>query len=330
MTEAPKITVIGGGRGTFEILSSLKKRTSALTALVSMADDGGSSGLLRDQYGVLPPGDVRKALVALARAPEMRELFNYRYEDGDFAGHTFGNLFLSTVEKMANNNFADAVKLASKVLNITGRVIPVTLDSVTLVLEVVDGEIIRGESALDGNVRFHAPRPKVRLEPAAKLTAEGRQAIMDADVVVIAPGSLYGSLAAVLVVDGVAEALQQTNAQKVYVCNLVTEHGQTDGFKVHDYAAEIERFLGDKVRLDYVLYNTHKPAPELLDRYYTEEHRTWVEYDKSILSTQTYQAIGANFVYKHIGHQTTYIRHDADKTAATVLRLTKGHGRVRG
>src|SRR6185369_13242837 len=125
--QEPKIVVIGGGTGTYELLSGLKHHTSYLTALVNMADDGGSTGVLRDEYGVLPPGDVRKALVALARAPEMRDLFNYRYEDGSFAGHTFGNLFLSTVEKMADNNFADAIQLASKVLNISGRVIPVTL-----------------------------------------------------------------------------------------------------------------------------------------------------------------------------------------------------------
>ncbi len=319
--------VIGGGTGSFEILSGLKKYTSNLTALINMADDGGSSGILRDQYGVLPPGDVRKALVALARAPEMRDLFTYRYADGSFAGHTFGNLFLSTVEQMANNNFSDAVRLASKVLNIAGRVVPVTLDKITLVIEQKNGQVIRGEHHLDTGIVLQTKRPLVRLEPQATITIEGRDAILDADMVVIAPGSLYGSLAAVLVVDGVAEALKTSKAKKVFVCNLVTEHGQTDDFKVHDYAAEIERFLDNTVKLDYVLYNTRKPNPKLL-RHYRVEHRSWVEYDHQALAKQHYQAIGDDFIYQGTARQTTLMRHDADRTARVLLELL-GHATVK-
>jgi uncharacterized cofD-like protein len=324
-----KVTVIGGGTGTFEILSGLKKHTSDLTALVSMADDGGSTGQLRDEFGVLPPGDVRKALVALARTPAIRDLFNYRYREGSFAGHTFGNLFLSTIEQMANHDFSDAITVASKVLNITGRVVPVTLDNVTLVIEEANGRIIRGERKLDGSITFKTQRPLVRLEPRASLTSQGRQAILDADIVVIAPGSLYGSLAAVLVVDGVAEALGQTTACKVYICNLVSEHGQTDGFKVHDYAAEIERFLNNRVALDYVLYNTHKPPPKLLDRYHTQEHRTWIEHDTDMLAKQPYRALGDNFLHQDPKQQTIYIRHDPDKTASAILGLLHRHARVK-
>lgn len=316
----PKIVVIGGGTGTFELLSGLKKYTPNLTALVSMADDGGSTGLLRDEYGVLPPGDVRKALVALARAPEMRQLFNYRYEDGSFAGHSFGNLFLSTVEKMTDN-FIDAVALASKVLNITGRVLPVTLDNITLIIEEQDGRIIRGEHKLDGKLMFASPRPAVRLEPTARLTPEGRAAILEADTVVIAPGSLYGSLAAVLVVDGVAEALEQTAAKKIYICNLVTEHGQTDGFKVHDFAGEIERFLGGKPLLNYVLYNSRKPSPKLLGHYYEQEQRTWVEHDADELARQYYVAIGGDFLSEASMRDASLIRHHAGKIAQAILRL---------
>lgn len=325
--KGPKIVVIGGGTGTFEILSGLKKYDVELTALVSMADDGGSTGVLRDEYDVLPPGDVRKALVALARTPEMRDLFNYRYQDGAFAGHTFGNLFLSTVEQMAGNDFAKAVELAGKVLNISGRVIPVTLDNVTLVIEEEGGRTIRGEHKLDGKILLNPQRPKVRLEPKARLTKEGEQAIMDADLIVIAPGSLYGSLAAVLVVDGVSAALASTKAKKAYVCNLVTEHGQTDGFKVHDYVSEIERFLVE-VKLDYVFYNTHKPDARLLDRYYSEEHRTWIEYDTNALTGQHYQAIGGQFLSDTPEHHTTFIRHDRDKIAQAILGLKTNRGRV--
>lgn len=318
--KSPEIVVIGGGTGTFEILRGLKKYATNLTALVGMADDGGSTGILRDEYGVLPPGDVRKALVALARVPEMRDLFNYRYENGSFAGHSFGNIFLSTVEQMAGD-FIGAVELASKILNITGRVVPATLDKTTLVIEEANGRVTRGERHLDSGINFQSKRPKVSLEPAAHLTEQGRRAILDADLAVIAPGSLYGSLAAVLIVDELAETLAESKAQKVFICNLVTEHGQTDGFKVHDYAAEIERFLGGKAKLDYVLYNTHKPPPELLDRYYAEEHRSWIGFEEGVLAGQHYRAIGDNFVHEDQEHKTTFIRHDADKIAQALLRL---------
>lgn len=322
----PKIVVIGGGTGSFELLSGLKKYTPNLTALVSMADDGGSTGVLRDEYGVLPPGDIRKCLVALSRTPELRNLFDYRFSDGGLAGHSFGNLFLSTVEKMAGD-FARAVELAGKLLNITGRVLPITLDNVTLVIEEANGRITRGQSQLnDKTFAFEVQRPTVRLEPEAHITPEAKQAILDADMIVIAPGSLYSSLAAALVVDGVAEAMAQSRAHKVFVCNLVSEHGQTDGFGVHDYAAEIERFLGNKVQLDIVLYNTHEPAPALLKRY-KEEDRTWVPFDETLLSKQHYIAIGDDFVADGNG-QRTLIRHNPDKIAAKILQLAKNRGRI--
>lgn len=315
-----KIVVIGGGTGTFELLTGLKKYTPNLTALVSMADDGGSTGILRDEYGVLPPGDIRKALVALARVPQMRDVFNYRFDDGAFAGHSFGNIFLSTVEKMSDN-FGHSVKLASKLLNITGQVIPATLDKVTLVLQEENGNIIRGESKLDGDITFKTKRPKVWLEPKASITPEGREAILAADLIVIAPGSLYGSLAAVLTVDGMAEALRETAAPKVLVCNLVREKGQTDDFQVHDFVAEIERFLDDKTILDYVLYNTHRPKKDLLERYYTEEHRTWVTYDQTVLAGQSYTAIGCDLIHEADSQPDTLIRHDSNKTAKILLDI---------
>lgn len=315
----PKIVVIGGGSGTFELLTGLKRLTPNLTAVVGMADDGGSTGVLRDAYDVLPPGDVRKALVALANIPEMRDLFDYRYRDGDLAGHTFGNLFLSTVEKMPDSNFDAAVRLASKLLNVTGRVVPVTLDNVRLVIKEENGHITRGEHQIDKHV-FFTQRPHIELEPAATITSEARAAILDADMIVIAPGSLYGSLAAVLIVGGVAEALQKTKAQKIYVCNLVIEPGQTDGFAVHDYAAEIERFLGGSVYLDYVLYNNRKPSREGLP--------AWITYDPEVLAHQHYTAIGSDFVYRSPVNNKTLIRHNSTKIAATILDLHI-HDRVR-
>lgn len=326
-----KVVVIGGGTGSFTLLSSLKNYTRHITALVNMADDGGSTGQLRDELGVLPPGDVRQCLVALSESEKVRDLFNYRFEEGTFAGHAFGNLFLTALEKMTGN-FGDAVETASEVLNIVGRVEPITLDEVTLVMENKDGEITRGEFKI-GHADFGGQqRPEMRLEPAPTLNPKAHQAILDADLVVIAPGNLYGSLAPALIVPGMSDVLNATGAKKVYVCNLVTKPGQTDGFTVSDFAAEIERF-GD-FKLDYVLYNDAKPSDELLERY-AKEGEYGVEYDKAILKGQHYEAKPGRFISSEfaasnsgkadpIAATRTLIRHDADTIARQLMRIYFG------
>lgn len=324
MNARARIVVIGGGTGSFTLLSQLKNYCSRLTALVSMADDGGSTGILRDELGVLPPGDVRQCLVALAREPRVRDLFNYRFDGGSFAGHSFGNLFLTAVEKMSDD-FAQAVELASDVLDISGKVVPITLDNITLVLEHDDGKHVRGQQNIDDSV---FTRPTLRLEPRATLNPAAKKSILEADMVVVAPGNLYGSLAPALLVDGVADALAATKAIKTYVCNLVTKPGQTDGCSVSDFAAEIERFLQHRVKLDYVLYNNAKPNAELL-RHYAQEGEYWVEYDPAVLAHAHYHPIGDHFVQdtpwqpsakKDLLHRTL-IRHDAQKVAETLMRL---------
>lgn len=286
-----KLVVIGGGTGSFTLLSSLKNHFSHVTALVNMADDGGSTGMLRDELGVLPPGDVRQCLVALAREPRVRDLFNYRFEEGTFAGHSFGNLFLTAVQK-TTNDFAEAVELAGDVLNIQGEVEPITLDPITLVMDNPDHTVTRGQDTIS-SATFD--RPDLRLEPTPRLNPAARKAIAQADFIVIAPGRLYGSLAPALIVPGVAAALAANPAPKAYVCNLVTKPGQTDGFKVHDFAAEIERLLQGKVKLNYVLYNNARPGEDLLAKY-AQEGEYWVEYDEAVLAAQHYKAIGGHFV----------------------------------
>ncbi|HVI68967.1 MAG TPA: gluconeogenesis factor YvcK family protein [Magnetospirillaceae bacterium] len=319
-----KLVVIGGGTGSFTLLRVFKNHFFDITALVNMADDGGSTGILRDELGVLPPGDVRQCLVALAREPRVRDLFNYRFDEGTFAGHSFGNLFLTAVEK-TTNDFGEAVKLASHVLNITGQVVPMTLDNVTLVQDRPDGSALRGQHVLSSQ---NLDRPQLRLEPTPKLNPAAKRAIATADLVVIAPGNLYVSLAPALLVPGVAEALAATAAKKLYVCNLVTKPGQTEAFTVADFAAEIERFLGGKVALDCVLYNNAKPDAELLETY-AQEGEYWVEYDTALLKTAHYQAIGGHFVLDYPWEQTakkdllvrTLIRHDAEAIARVVANL---------
>lgn len=321
-----KIAVIGGGTGSFTILSELKHYTRHITALVNMADDGGSTGMLRDELGVLPPGDVRQCLVALSESERVRDLFNYRFDGGSFEGHAFGNLFLTALEKMTGS-FASAVETAGEVLNIIGEVHPVTLDKVTLVMKQSDGQVTEGEFQI-GHADFGSfKRPEMSLVPAAQLNPEARRSIMEADLVVIAPGNLYGSLAPALIVPGMSEVLNETTAKKVYICNLVTKPGQTDDFTVGDFAAEIERF--GAFTLDYVLYNNSKPSKELLERY-AKDGEFWVTYDEDKLTQAHYGAIGGGFVSDvhpttsasdPIASTRTLIRHDADAIARQLMRI---------
>lgn len=321
-----KIVVIGGGTGSFTLLQGIKRYAMHVTALVNMADDGGSTGQLRDELGVLPPGDVRQCLVALSDSPRMRELFNYRFDEGSLKGHAFGNLFMAALEKMTGS-FGDAVELAGEVLNIKGRVEPITLDDVVLCAESADGELVKGEFKI-----AHAEiarRPKIWLEPAAKANPAAVAAIMEADLVVIAPGNLYGSLAPALVIDGIQRALRQTSARCVYVCNLVTKPGPTDDFSVVDFAGEIERLAGSEF-LDYVIFNTDKPSAELMEKYAHDGELT-VGYDIDELKQQHYEFRGAPILAKSVwrGAQASdpiaaarsFIRHDSDAVARQLMRI---------
>lgn len=324
MTGQPKIVTIGGGTGNFTLLKSLKKFTPHITALVSMSDDGGSTGVLRDELGVLPPGDVRQCLVALSEAPEeVRELFNFRFAKGSLQGHSFGNIFLSAVEKMTDD-FNQAVRMAGDVLQITGQVLPVSLDNHRLVLHQ-NGEKIVGEYRIaQTNL---ATRPQLALEPAAGLNPAARRAIMEADLVVVAPGNFYASLVPAFLVDGMREAIQQTTAQLAYVCNLVNKPGQTSDFSVADYANELERFVG-RGMLDFVLYNTDVPEDSLLQRYAVDGEYP-VMFDAAALAKATYEAIPGNFLSRAEQQRNandtriirSLIRHDGDAIARTLLRL---------
>ena len=320
----PKIVVIGGGTGSFTLLSKLKNYTSNITAIVNMADDGGSTGILRDEMGVLPPGDIRQCLVALSEESSIvREMFNYRFGEGSFAGHSFGNIFISVLEKQSKD-FVEAVDRAAKVLKITGKVMPVTLDDSHLVLTTAEGINIRGEQAIAQTTWRQGARPNHSLEPKSRVHLNAGRAIKEADIVIVAPGHLYGSLAPALLVDGLAKKLKSSKAKKYYVCNLVTKPGQTDGFTVEDYADEIERFVGVQF-LDYVLYNTNQPSPKLLQEY-AKQGEFGVKPSKG-KNKANYVLIGADLLSNEIYRQNpddkllhrTLIRHDADKLAKLLL-----------
>lgn len=321
-----KITVIGGGTGSFTLLSSLKEYTSQIAALVNMADDGGSTGVLRDELGALPPGDVRQCLVALSSSPKVRDLFNYRFEEGSLKGHAFGNLFLTALEKMTGD-FRAGVELASEVLGVNGVVEPITLTNVSLVMTNGDEET-HGEFEI-AQKDFGGSRPAFRLEPHAEPNPQAIRAIETADLVVIAPGNLYGSLAPALIVPGIGDALRRTDAMCMYVCNLITKPGQTDGFDVSDYADEIERLAGGEF-LDAVLFNTEKPSDNLIERYAKDGEKS-VEYDSEKLKQAHYVAAGTNLLAGSIWRSgtaadpiaaaRTLIRHDSAAVANAIIEL---------
>jgi uncharacterized cofD-like protein len=322
----PKIVVIGGGTGSFTLLSALKNHTPNITALVNMADDGGSTGVLIDELGVLPPGDIRQCLVALSNAPEeVRELFNFRFPRGSLRGHSFGNLFLSAVEKMSSN-FNDAVRLAGDVLQIQGRVLPITLDKCELVCRYGKRKV-KGQYRLSQTSFPLGTRPELSFKKPARLNPEAAEAIAAADLVVIAPGFLYASLAPALLVDGVAQALQNTRAKNVYVCNLVNKPNHTMDYGVHDYVSEIERFTRKNI-LDYVLYNVDTPSPQWLKRYALDQEFP-VVVDTAQLKKARYKAVAGKFL-SHEHHKRnpndsfikrSLIRHDGEAVAKALLKL---------
>lgn len=330
---AKRVVVIGGGTGSFTLLNTFKNYTKNITAVVNMADDGGSTGTLRDELGVLPPGDTRQCLVALSpESSKLRELFNYRFEEGSLQGHAFGNLFLTALEKLNGGDFAEAVETASAVLGITGKVVPATLDNVRLRMSWADKQVVlNGERVIDVERFKYDPREAhLSLEPEAQANPEALHAIEQADIVVLAPGDLYTSLGPILVAKGFKDALQGTKAKVVYVCNLVTKQGQTDGFDATTHAAEIERFIGAPV-LDVVLYNNSKPAKTLLEKY-AKKGEFWVEAFPRLLSKQHYAAIGDDFLANDmpknvtkkgdpLASHRTFIRHDANKVAQALMKL---------
>lgn len=326
MEQNKKIVVIGGGTGSFTVLSGLKHYPVDLTAIVTMADDGGSTGRLRDEFGVLPPGDLRQCLVALSDADfVMRELFNHRFEKGELAGHSFGNIFISTLEQVTGS-LDKALDLASGILNIRGRVLPVTLTKVHLVTELKNGKVLHGESALgDYQLVSRYGIKRSFLTPAATANPKALLAIKQADLIVVGPGNLYASLIPNFLVRGIAKAFMQSKATKIYVANLMNKNGHTDDFSVSDYVRTLEHAIGKKDVFDVVIYNTKRPPTGLIRKYAdegepvlcTEEclHSSFELVGTNLLSEKLAQTTKKDLVYR------TLIRHDSEKLAKVIVRL---------
>ena len=257
----PKIVVIGGGTGLSVALRGLKDCTSNLTAIVTVADDGGSSGRLRRDLGILPPGDFRNCMVALADVePLMENLFQYRFNHGaELEGHSFGNLFIVAMTEVTGN-FEHALEESSRVLRVRGRVLPSTTANVMLWAECDDGSLVGGESRISLTGRKIG---RVYLEPERPVAhPEAVEAILDADLVVVGPGSLYTSVLPNLIVEGISDALLKANAMKVYVCNVATEPGETDGYGITDHLDALVGHLPGRTNpFDFILANSHTGLP---------------------------------------------------------------------
>jgi len=249
----PRVVAIGGGTGLSSLLRGLKTYTSNLYAIVTVADDGGSSGRLRDEYRILPPGDFRQCLIALADAePLMKQLFDHRFKEGSLNGHSFGNLFIMAMADVTGN-FEHALRESGKILAVKGTIVPSTLQDVTLVASI-NGHTVEGESKIP---QQNEPISRVFLKPdGAQVNPEAAEAILNAELVVIGPGSLYTSILPNLLVEGMVEAIKASPALKVYICNLASQKGETDGYDVDDYLRVIREHVGSNL-FDFVLVNSN-------------------------------------------------------------------------
>ncbi len=325
LTTDKKIVVIGGGTGSYTLLTQLKIWSKNITAVVNMCDDGGSSGKFRDEMGVLPPGDVRQCLVALSNNPSTRNLFSYRFDRGSLEGHPLGNIILFGLE-LKHKSFTRAIEIVSEFLELTGKVVPVSKENHTLVM--VDGKrIVRGEHKITQHKIIH-PGAKIYLEPRAIINPEAERAIHDADLIIIAPGNIYGSILPALIVSGMSTALRAASAPKIMVTNLVNKPKQTLNWHVVDYVKEVEKYIGKGV-INYVLYNSKKPSRDLLNKYAEKD-----EYPVKITPTRfneiSAEAIGAPFVANRIFRKDpgdkairrTLIRHDAVEITKQLKKLS--------
>ena len=316
-TRGPRVAVIGGGHGLSNMLRGLKRYTENISAIVTVADDGGGSGMLRQDLGMPPPGDIRNCLEALANTePLMSELMHYRFTEGSLAGQSFGNLFLAALNGISTS-FDAAVSRMSQVLAITGRVLPVTTADVQLEAEFENGASVIGESKI-----FYCKKKedcritKVRLIPEhPRALPEAVEAIREADMIVLGPGSLYTSIIPNLLVDGIVEAILQSDALKVYVANVMTQEGETEGYTASDHIAAIFQHSAPGL-FDLCLTNSSPVPPDVAARY-AQEGAEPLRYDAGRCA-----ALGVELVSRPIATvENGYVRHQSENLARELIQL---------
>ena len=315
-----QIVVVGGGTGNYTTLTGLKNQDCSLTAVVTMTDNGGSSGRLRDELGQLPPGDVRQCLIALcsddSRGNLIRRLFDYRFNSGNgLSGHNFGNLLLTALTEVTGNTIT-AIEEASRLLGIQGRVLPVTLTRSTLEAKLEDGTELTGESTIDQRRdNLHVGIDYIHLDPKAYVYPPVLEATQQADAIVLGPGDIYTSVLPNLLVEDVPEAITSSKAVKIHVCNLMTKPGESDGFKASTFVRLIQEYLGTTEPLDYLIFNT-SPFPEKLLQRYAADGQSPIELD-----LEECRKVVRRVVCRPVLAAGVYLRHDPPALAKTIVEI---------
>lgn len=315
------VVVVGGGTGTYQVLSGLKKYPINLTAIVSMCDSGGSTGKLRKELGILPPGDIRRAILALSDLPFARdtlsELFNFRFENGEsLKGHSVGNILIAALAQITGS-MDQAITEAARILHSTGNVYPVTLDSANLVAILTDGTRVYGETNIDRRrIKPFLPIDKIYLTPNTKVYKKAEHALSEADLIVISPGDLYSSILPIFLVDGVIRAIAKSNAKIAYIVNLMTKKGETDNFKASNFVSEIKKYLGVvSPKLKFVFVNQRlKHSKDKVTLWYKKYGCIPVKND--LTKNEDYKIIEKEFLSK-----TTFFRHDPVVMGKTIMSL---------
>lgn len=319
-----KIVAIGGGTGLPLLLEGLKKYTEDLTAIVTVTDSGRSSGMIREEFNILPPGDIRNCLIALSDSERLlQDLFQYRFMDGKLKGQAFGNLFIAALSKLTGS-FERSIKETAKILKLKGKVLPSTLHNIHLCAELEDGSMIKKESNI---IKFDKPRIKrVFLEPEAETTGEVAEAILSANIITLGPGSLFTSVISNLLVSGISEAIKDSNAKKIYICNIATQPGQTDGYKASDHVKKIIEYM--KCKPDFVILNGKMPEKNVL-KLYEKENSFLVENDieeirKMGIGVVVEDVIDLRRKKEILWEKKDLLRHDPDKLATTIMNIFRG------
>ncbi|NLY11661.1 MAG: YvcK family protein [Firmicutes bacterium] len=315
LQKGPKITVIGGGTGLATMLRGLKEHSCNITAIVTVADDGGSSGRIREELGMLPPGDIRNTLTALADTePLMEKLFQHRFSRGKgLNGHSFGNLFIAAMTEITGD-FEEAIRECSKVLAVRGHVIPSTLETVQLRAEFCDGTEVTGESKIPLSNKKIA---RVCLEPSnATALQEAIESILNSEVVVLGPGSLYTSVIPNLLVDGIVDALMKTNAARIYVCNIMTQPGETDEMTASEHLKALFDHSGGRKIVDYCIINNQRLTTAQRQKYSLEKAFPVVA------DLQKIEQYGVQPVLAPLINQSDLVRHDSLRLAEEILNIS--------
>ena len=316
LIKGPQIVVIGGGTGLSTMLRGLKYYTSNITAIVTVADDGGGSGALREDLGILPPGDIRNCILALADTePLMDELLQYRFTDGRLKNQSFGNLFLAAMNGVSDN-FESAVQKMSSVLAVTGKVLPVTLENMHLKAELENGNIVEGESDIPKEaLKQKSKIKKLMITPEnAKPLEDALQAIKEADAIVMGPGSLYTSVLPNILVKDIASSVRKSDALKIYISNIMTQPGETDNFAVSDHLKTLRKYGGRDI-VDYVIANVDKESLENANQYELDGAQP-VELDKENIEKLGIDIVEANLVKLKNG----LVRHDSEHLAEILIQ----------